>query len=427
MKKILCCTLPAFLFILFALPADARDWTQWRGPDRKAKSEEPGLSKDWDKNTPKLLWTSDGLGKGYASLSVSGERMYTSGDIDGDQTILGLNRADGTVLWKTVVVEDIGKHGYPGSRTTPSLDDGHLYVVPSSGGIVCLDAEDGSIVWQKHFKKDFGGRMMSGWGFSESPLVDGDWVLCTPGAADAMIVALDKKTGKTVWKSAMPDELGDNGKDGAGYSSIVISEGAGVKQYVTLVGRGVVSVRASDGEFLWNYNPVANRTANIPTVIAEGDHVFCSSGYGTGSALLKLSASGDGVKAAEEYFLNAKVLQNHHGGMVHHKGYIYTGHKHNDGWPICVEMKTGKVVWGGDTRPPGKGSAAVKYVSGDLVFRYQDGTVALIEATPEAYKLKGAFKAKIVKGKCWAHPVILDGKMYLREQDSLMCYDVSSQ
>ena len=162
-----------------------------------------------------------------------------------------------------------------------------MYVVASSGNITCLKQEDGAIVWTKDFAKDFGGKMMSGWGYSESPLVDGDAVVCTPGGNEAMLVALNKQDGSVIWKSAMTSVSG-RGKDGAGYSSIVISEGAGVKQYVQLVGRGVIGVRASDGKFLWAYNPVANDVANIPTPIVSGDYVFTSSGYGTGSALLKL-------------------------------------------------------------------------------------------------------------------------------------------
>ena len=268
--------------------------------------------------------------------------------------------------------------------------------------------------------------MMSGWGYSESPLIDGDRLLCTPGAKDAMIVALDKKTGKTIWQGKTPSDLGERGKDGAGYSGIVVSHGAGVKQYVQLTGRGVLSFRADDGKFLWNYNPVANGTANIPTPIASGDHIFCSTGYGTGSALLKLSKSGSsGVKAKEVYFLDDKTLQNHHGGMVLVNGKIYTGHKHNNGFPICVDLKSGEVEWGGDERGPGRGSAAVTYADGHLIFRYENGTLALIEATPKKYNLVASFDPAHQEGKSWAHPVVANGRLYLREQDKLMCYNLT--
>ncbi|MCH7727993.1 MAG: PQQ-binding-like beta-propeller repeat protein, partial [Planctomycetes bacterium] len=258
--------------------------------------------------------------------------------------------------------------------------------------------------------------------------IDGDWLVCTPGAKDAMIVALDKTTGDVVWRSSMPDDLGGRGRDGAGYSSVVISNGAGVKQYIQLTGRGVISVRAKDGRFLWGYNRVANDTANIPTPIVSGDYVFCSSGYGAGAALLELSKDGDDVNASEKYFLSGDTFQNHHGGMILVGDYVYAGVKHNNGFPTCLDLKTGKIVWGGSKlRGPGSGSAAIIYADGHLLFRYQDGVVALIEATSAEYRLKGSFKPVYQKGPSWAHPVIADGRLYLREQNQLMCYDVKSK
>ena len=403
----------------------APSWPQWRGPARNDISPDQGLLKDWSQRAPKLLWTAEGMGNGYASVSLSGGKIYTTGNFADGQGVVALNM-DGKVLWTKKMTEVPPKHGHEGSRCTPSVDGDRIYAIASSGKIVCLNADGGDEVWSRDFKSDFGGQMMSGWGFSESPLVDGDWVLCTPGGKEAMIVALDKMTGKDVWRAEVPQaDIGPKGKDGAGYSSIVISNADGVKQYVQLIGRGVIGVRASDGKFLWGYNGVANRTANIPTPVISGDYVFCSTGYQTGSALLKLVKDGGGVKAEEKYFLDATKLQNHHGGMILKDGYIYCGHKHNNGFPICVEMETGKTVWGGEERGAGGGSAAVTYADGNLVFRYQSGDVALIEATPSGYKLKGSFRpAYISKNPCWAHPVVVGGRLFLREQDKLMCYDV---
>jgi outer membrane protein assembly factor BamB len=265
--------------------------------------------------------------------------------------------------------------------------------------------------------KSFNGKMMSVWGFSESPLVDGDRLMVTPGSDEAAIVALDKKTGKEIWRSAIKD-----GK-GAGYASLVVSQGAGVKQYVTLLGRGLVSVAADDGRLLWTYDKVANGTANIPTPIVRGDYVFASTGYQTGSVLVQLKKNGaKGVDAEEVYFLPHKVLQNHHGGMVLVGDYLYGGHGHNEGSPICVNFLTGKVAWR-QRRGPGDGSAAVSYADGHLYFRYQNGSVALIEATPEEYRLKGNFNIPDVQDPSWPHPVIAGAKLFLREQDRLYAYD----
>jgi hypothetical protein len=224
----------------------------------------------------------------------------------------------------------------------------------------------------------------------------------------------------------LPD-VGAAGRDGAGYSSIVISNAGGVKQYVTLVGRGVIGVRAQDGKFLWAYNRIANTTANIPTPIVTGDYVFCASGYGTGAALLHLKRQGDGFQVEEKYFHPGKVMQNHHGGMVLVGQHVYFGSGHNNGLPMCVELASGEVAWGGRERGPGNGSAAITYADGHLVFRYQSGEVALIEATPVAFRLKGFFKPQHVEGPSWAHPVVIGGKLYLREQDVLMCYDVKAR
>ena len=289
-----------------------------------------------------------------------------------------------------------------------------------NGDLLCADAKTGDEKWRKSLSKDFGGKMHSGWGYSESPLIDGDWVLVTPGAKDAQIVALKKSTGELVWKAAVPDKLGNKGNDGAGYSSIVISNAGGVKQYVQLVGKGVISVAAKDGKYLWGYNKVANGTANIPTPIVKGDYVFCTSGYGDGgSALLKVSKKGGGLEATEVYYKKADELQNHHGGVILIGEYLFGGHGHNKGMPFCMELGSGKIRWmNKDNEIQGQKSAAVVYADGHLYFRYEDGTVTLVEANPNKYVEKGSFKIR-PSGPSWPHPVVHGGKLYLRNQDEL--------
>jgi outer membrane protein assembly factor BamB len=402
-----------------AEPSSFSDWPQWRGPNRENKSPQTGLRKNWDALPPKLEWKLDGMGAGYASVSIVGDRLYTTGNMENGQHVIAVDLKKQAVAWTQRLTDAAPRHGYEGSRCTPTVDGDRLYVVTSDGQIACLNAADGKITWRKRFDKEWNGRMMSGWGFSESPLVDGDRVICTPGGDDAMLVALDKQTGTEIWRSNVPDQ------GGAGYSSVVISEGAGVKQYVTFVGRGVIGVRAADGKHLWSYGKIANSTANIPTPIPVGDYVFASSGYGGGgSCLLKLVRHGDGVAAEEVWHTTAKELQNHHGGAVLDGDYLYFGHGHNNGFPVCVELATGKIVWGGNQRGPGSGSAAVTFADSHLIFRYQSGEVALIEATPIEYRLKGVFKPEVLVREAWAHPVVCRGKLFLREQDTLMCYNV---
>jgi outer membrane protein assembly factor BamB len=421
--------LALFLLAGLALPASAADpcWPQWRGPHRDGKAVNQTIRTDWEKNPPKQLWSMEGVGDGFASMAVVGDRLYTTGNTEQGQAVTAVDLATHKILWQSPITEGNPKHGYEGSRCTPTLDGDRLYAVSSNGGVACLSVADGKVFWKKEFGPEYGSGGQA-WGYAESPLVDGDLVVVTPGGSKALMVALDKMTGKEVWRT--PYEVdGEKGKKEAGYSSAVISNGAGVKQYVQMTGKGAVGVRAKDGKLLWSYNKVANGVAVIPTPLVDGDYVFASSGYGDGgTALLKLTKDGDGVKAEEVYFLDPKTFQNHHGQMILDKGYVYAGHKHGEGFPTCVELKTGKIVWGGkDNRGPGKGSAAVIEVGGQLVFRYQNGLVALIEATPKEYHLWGTFTPDYTEGENWAHPVVCGGKLYLRQKDRLICYDVASK
>jgi outer membrane protein assembly factor BamB len=309
--------------------------------------------------------------------------------------------------------------------STPTVHDGLVYALDPDGELVCLHSATGKIVWSRSFLSDFGGRLMSGRGYGESPLIDGDRLICTPGGAKAMLVALDRRTGKDIWKCSIP-VIGKKGRDGAAFSSIVVSQGAGVRQYVQLTGRGLIGIEADSGRFLWGYNDISNRTANIPTPIVRGDLVFSANGYHAGSVLLKLerSQAGTGVVAKEVYRLGGNRFQNHHGGFVLIGDHIYGGHGSNNGLPTCLELETGRIVW--KRRGPGSGSAAVVAADGHLYFRYQDGIVALIEADPDGYRLKGSFDVPGAGGDSWSHPVVAHGKLFLREKDDLWVYHLLS-
>ena len=409
--------------------ASAADWPQWRGPKRDGLCTETGLLKEWPEDGPKLLWKITGIGRGYATVAITGGKIFTMGDRrvvqrQEAQFAIALDLKTRKELWATRVGEP---HRGGGPRCTPTVDGDLLYTVGPHGNITCLEAATGKIRWQRSFVKDFGGKMSTMWKFSESPLVDGDNLVCTPGAQDAMLAALGKKTGETIWKCAVP-ELGQRGRPGAAYSSIIVSEACGVRQYVQLVGKGLVGVRAKDGKLLWSYNRIANSTANCPTPVVRGDHVFCTTSYNTGAVLLKLSPDGDGVKAEEVYFLRPSVFQNIHGGGVLVGDHIYSakGHKNNHE-PICIEFLTGKIVW----KAPealGKLSATTLYADGHLYHRYEDGAMALVKATPDGYRLKSTWKPQSRgRGPAWAHPVIHGGKLYLRHADVLACYDIKAR
>ncbi|HTI51419.1 MAG TPA: PQQ-binding-like beta-propeller repeat protein [Planctomycetaceae bacterium] len=396
------------------------DWPQWRGPHRDAVSTEKGLQQQWNEQGPPLAWKASGLGEGLASVVIADGRIFTMGKQHGSEFLLALSAEDGHPLWSTKV----GLKSADSPSSTPTIDGDRVYALGPQGDLICAETATGKEIWRKSYTKDFGGSLPT-WKYCESPLVDGQRLICTPGSPDATLVALDKKTGALLWKTAVPN----GGGSGFGYSSAVISEGAGVRQYVQLLGAGAgcVGVAAADGKLLWSYARVGNGTASIPTPIVDGDFVFCSSGYGTGSALLRLTKEGTGVKATEVYFLSGNEFQNHHGGMIHVGEYVYSGHGHNNGFPVCLELKTGRIIWGGKQRGPGSGSAAVVYADGQLYFRYQDGLMALIGAKADGYHLNGTFKIPEVSGPSWSHPVVVGGRLYLREQNNLFVYDLTKR
>ena len=409
-------------FMSVADAASAGDWPRFRGPQNNGLSAETGLLQEWPEGGPKLLWTIEGLGKGYSTVSIADGRIFTMGDRarDGgspEQFVIALELATRNELWATA----IGPPHNDGPRCTPTVDGELLYAIGTEGDLACLETATGKVRWRKSFPDDFGGQMMSHWKYSESPLVDGEKLVSTPGGPEAAIVALDKKTGDLIWKCALPD-IGGRGKDGAAYSSMVVAEIDGIRQYIQIMGRGAVGVEALAGKFLWSYNRIANGVANIPTPVVRGNYVFVTTSYKTGSALLKLTRNGDGIDVEEVYFLGPKDFENHHGGVALVGDYLYGGDGQVNGIPVCLEFQTGKIAW--KVEPPGRRSAAVLYADGHLYFRYEDGLVALIEATPEEFRLKGTFQTPVKKGPGWPHPVIHDGKLYLRDNDALMCYDL---
>lgn len=398
--------------------ASADDWPAWRGANRNAVSEETGLIDEWPADGPPLDWRASEIGKGYSSVVVSEGLVFTTGRIDGDVYCFAIELKTGKQKWASKIGTTARN-----VMATPSVHGEFVYAVDPDGELVCLRVSNGETVWQHSFVEDFGGRLMSGRGYGESPLVDGKRLICTPGGADAMIVSFDRRTGDVIWKSTMPD-IGKNGRDGAAFSSILVSHAAGVRQYVQLVGRGLVGVEADTGRFLWGYNDIANQTANIPTPVSRGDFVFSANGYHAGGVLLKIERddSETGVTAREVYRLKGNRFQNHHGGFVLIGDHIFGGHGSNNGLPTCFEFETGKIAW--KQRGAGTGSASVVAADGHLYFHYQDGVVALIEANSDDYLLKGTLKLPNAGGDSWSHPVISDGKLFLREQGDLFAYNI---
>jgi outer membrane protein assembly factor BamB len=402
------------LFALLALPlaADDADWAQWRGPRRDGISPDTGLLKSWPAGGPPLAWKATGLGGGYSSVSVAGDRVYTLGDAADACTLLALGRADGKPVWKAKVGPPAGHPKYPGPRSSPSVDGSRLYVLGQHGDLVCYEAADGKEVWRKHLERDFGGKQMSGWRWSESPLIDGDLVVVTPGGSQGAVLALKKATGETAWRSA---ELTDT----VGYASLVPTELGGVRQYLAFTSESVAGIGAKDGKVLWRAARHGER-AVITTPVHKDGLVFVSSSYGVGHNCFQVSSSGGVFKVEELY--KGKELENHHGGVVLVGDHVYGTDQRS---LKCVELKTGKLVW----QNPCVGKGSVGYADGHLYVRGEKkGPVVLVEATPSAYREKGRLEQPQPSGDMvWPHPVVIGGRLYLRDQDHLFCYDVKAK
>ena len=285
-----------------------------------------------------------------------------------------------------------------------------MYALSQHGDLVCLQTSDGKEVWRKSLPGDFGGKMMSGWGNSESPLVLGDKLFCTPGGATGTVVALNKKTGALIWRS-------QGLTDAAAYSSLVTAKLAGLSQLIVLTSAHVAGLDPDTGKVLWSVAREA-RTAVVPTPICTNDSVFVTSGYGAGCNLFKITRAGNEFQATEVYA--NKDMINHHGGVVLVGPNVY-GFSDGKGW-TCLDFKTGQNVW--DSKKLGKGT--LLYADGHLYLRSeQGGTLALIEATPTGWQETGRFDQPDRSGKStWAHLVISGGKLFVRDQDTLFCYNI---
>ena len=384
------------------------DWPQWRGPKRDGISVERGLMKAWPEGGPKLQWRASGAGNGYSSFAVSGGKVYTMGARDAAEYVMAFNAADGKKLWETRVGQRFSNDMGDGPRGTPTIDGNRIFVSGGSGDVAALELATGKPVWQINVLKQFGGSNIQ-WGFSESPLVLEDRVLINAGARDASIVALNKTNGHVLWKTQ---------SDAAGYSSAVLHEAAGVRQAIFFTGQRALGVDVSNGRLLWSYNQVSNRTANIATPIVRGNRVFLSSDYGTGAALLELSGGSGAVTAREVYF--TREMRNHHASSI-----LVGDHLYGFSSAILTAMKfdTGEVAW--KDRSVGKGSMV--FADERLYLFSEDGVVGLAEANPAGYKEHGRFRIQSGSAKTWSHPVVANGTLYLKDQDTIYAYDVKAR
>ena len=406
-------TLPAVLVACVALTAEqappAGDWPQWRGPDRTGVSSETGLAQQWPPAGPPVVWTAPGLGAGYGAVAVKGTRIFVQGSRRNQTMVHSLNRADGKYLWS----KELGRAGSndrgSGPRSTPTLDGDRVYILTESGDLWCL-REDGTEVWHRNILREFSGGNIS-WLISESPLVDGDKVIVTPGGRNAGIVALDKMTGKTIWTAK---ELSDD----AGYASAMVVDVEGVRAYTTFTASAAVGVRASDGKLMWRYPAAANGTANIATPVVHQNKIFYTSDYGTGGGLVTVQAQNGELSAKEVYF--TREMRNHHGGVVLVNGTLYG---FSSSILHAIDFATGKLLW----RDRSVGKGAVTYADNRLYLLSENNVVGLAEVTPKGYVEKGRFQIADQGLPSWAHPVVAGGRLYIRNQNTLTAYDVRAR
>ncbi len=400
----------------------AADWPQWRGPSRSGISSETGLLQQWPEGGPALLWRADDIGDGYATPSVVGERIYAIANRGLDnEFVQALAVGDGKVVWST----PLGKVGnpdqqppYPMARSTPTVEGAVLYALSSDGDLACVETAMGKVIWRKSLRTDFGG-VPGNWAYAESPLIDGDVLVVTPGGREATIVALNKKTGALIWKSAVP------GGDAAAYASAIVTTAAGRKQYVQFLDKGVVGVDAESGRFLWRYARTSNGPANIPSPVAHDGYVYSANARRFGGALVQLHATSDGVAAEEVYF--ERAVPNTLGGQILLDGYLYGTNA--DGM-VAAEYLTGKIAWQHDNG----GAGAVLYADGRFYLHFESGEMALVDATPDGYSEVGRFTPprqpehpRGPREASWAHPVVANGRLYIRDLGTLWCYDVSAK
>lgn len=387
------------------VPAFAADWPQWRGPHRDGISPETGLLESWPAGGPRLVWKTQGLGEGYSSFAVAGDRLYTQGQQGNQEFVLAFDTNTGKQLWKVPNGRAYHESRGNGPRGTPTTDGDRLYALAADGTLACLRAATGERVWGLSLIDKFGGHVPT-WGISESPLIDGDRVIVTPGGPGASVVALEKLKGDLLWKSQ---------SDPAGYSSPIAFDAGGSRKVVVFTAHGAIALDMKNGDFQWRYDKVANRTANIATPIVHDGYVFLSSDYGTGCALLKLTASTKAVNASEVYF--NRDMRNHYTTSVLVGDHLYG---FSSGILTAMKFLTGEVAW--RDRSVGKGN--VIYAEGNLYAFGEDGVVGLIRAAPQSYQEKSRFEIRKGSYPTWTPPVIANGKLFLRDQDNLYCYDI---
>ncbi len=394
-----------------AAAQDAPSWPEFHGPLRDNLSPETGLLKEWPTEGPRRIWAFSGCGRGFAPVSVADGMLFTTGDFGEEEMILALD-LDGNLKWKV-------PHGkawtgaQPGSRTTPTFRDGTLYQLNPAGVLSAFVAASGEKIWSVDLKERFGARART-WGFTENVVVEGDHVLCMPGGPKGRVVALDRKTGETVWANT---EISDR----AAYSSPIVVTHDGVRQFIALARESVVSVEVKTGKLLWTHKHPSTCDQNVTTPLYRDGKVFVTSGHRAGGRVVKINPDG---RSVQELWFGTE-LDNCHGGVVCLDGHLYgSGCRLYKRGLLCVELATGKIKY--NAREIGK--VSITHADGLLYCLGNDSKMALVDVTPERAKVVSKFKPPWKeRPPCLSHPVICGGRLYIRHLGELFVYDVRAK
>jgi len=392
--------LAAFVAIVVAaLPLFAADWPQFRGPNADGHSPETGINKDWNNNKPKELWRVELSDNGYAGPSAAGGKVFIIDHQGKEDVVRALDIETGRQVWEFRYPETAREtHGY--ARATPTVDGGKVYTVSFSGLVHCLNAEDGSLIWSRNVVKEFRGKL-PGWRYAASPVIDGEKLIVTPGGPGALLAALNKNTGETIWQGG--------GSEAVSYCTPVVATIAGRKQYVLAAAKSFLGVDAADGKVLWSYPWQTRYDVNAAMPIVVNDHVFVTSGYGHGCVMVKVSPKG-AVKVWEN-----KEMQAHFSSPLLAGRYIYgTG---DPGFLMCINPENGKTTW----KQKGFEKGGIIAVDGTIIaLDGARGDVIMVKLTPDSYQELGRFKG--LGGRSWTAPIVADGKLIIRNTKAIACY-----
>jgi len=407
----LCCFVVSLSLWATASQKEA-EWPCFHGLDRRNKSAETGLLKKWQEEGPELLWTVSGLGEGYTSVSIAKGYLYTAGMIE-KQTYVFAFDLNGKLVWKEPngsSWEATMSHArsYTGSRSTPTYDNGVVYHLGETGRLATFDYRTGKEIWSLELREMFDAEIPE-YGYSESIYIDGDRLYCNPAGKKGFMACLNKENGELIWANT---EI----QGTVGFSSPIIAESNGYRQIIAISSNSVYGADTKTGELLWSVEYENQRQNNVADPIFHNGHVFAASGYGKGSILIKLTAS-DG-KIIQETAWQTDLMDNHHGGVILHDGYLYGAGHSASGW-FCLDFMTGKQMWNT------KGKGSLVYADNMFYLLEEKGTMKLVKATPEKYDLISSFQVpEGGKGMHWAHPVVCDGRLYVRHADKLFAYDI---